>query len=142
MAKTTAPKYDAFELAIRQMSIQQLRKIGVLYNKSLTDCETRDDFVHRLSLNMKPAERMAAMRDFILAGQTSMTIYTLDLPDGNEGSIFEPDFKGTASREPTIVTVGKDDEIIAERAAVAMEIFGTPRRAVRPKCGTFAPNLR
>ncbi|MDB5320024.1 MAG: hypothetical protein JWN40_1655 [Phycisphaerales bacterium] len=63
MGKKPASKFDAFDLAIRQMSIQQLKKIGVLYQKSLTGCETREDYANRLGFAMKPAERIKAMRD-------------------------------------------------------------------------------
>jgi hypothetical protein len=104
--------HDAFELAIRQMSIPQLKKLGQIYKKSLSHCDTRADYVNRLNISMKPAERVQAMRDFILAGQTSMTIYAMELPKDTTTVTFEYDFTGTASKEPTIVTVGELDEII------------------------------
>jgi hypothetical protein len=113
MAKRKIPKvFDAFELAIRQMSIAQLRKLAVTFQKNTSECQTRDDYVDRLSLSMKHAERLKAMRDFVLAGQTSMSIYAIEFDGTDEAFSFEPEFTGTASREPEIVTVGKVDELI------------------------------
>lgn len=116
MAKKPPRDYDAFDLAIRQMSITQLRKLAAAFRKGTTNCETRDDYVNRLSYAMKPAERLKALQEFVLAGRTSMTIYALPLPDGDDDEedafSFEPDFDGTAGREPTIVTVGKPGELV------------------------------
>jgi len=112
MAKKAKPKFDPFELAIRQMSLAQLKKIAALFKKNTSHCETADDYVKRLSFSMTHEERLTAMRDFILAGQTSMTIYALEVEDGTEEYDFKTEFDGTASREPEIVTVGKKDELI------------------------------
>lgn len=104
---------DPFVLALRQMSVAQLRRLAAQYKKSTTLCETRDDYVNRLSSAMSPPERLDAMRTFILAGQTSLTIYSLAGGTNEvEPFAFEADFNGTASREPSIVTVGDVGEIV------------------------------
>lgn len=111
MAKKLPPKYDAFDLALSQMSVNQLKKLAAIYKKGTQYCETREDYVGRLRTVMSGDEKLEAMRLFVLAGKTSLTLYTLDYEPDVEKYEFTPTFKGVAAREPDIVTVGKVGEV-------------------------------
>jgi hypothetical protein len=99
---------DAFDLAIRQLPVSRLRFLAVRFRKNFSHCVTRDDYVNLFSSLSKP-KRLEALKKYILAGRTSMALFS---NKGDKEVEFKVNFSGRASEAPTIVTVGKKDEII------------------------------
>lgn len=100
---------DAFDLAIRQLSTSQLRRIAVQNKKNISQCVTRDDYANLLTATMSKQQRLTALKESILAGRTSMALFKMD---AKKNVAFHKDFKGLASPVPAIVTVGKVGEIV------------------------------
>lgn len=98
-----------FELAIQRLSLQQLKKLAALFHKTKPADATREAFLNLLMSTMDRQEQLRAMREFVLAGQGSMTIVKLD-DSADAGSGIEVGFN-RATSNPQIVFMGEEGEL-------------------------------
>lgn len=95
---------DPFKLALQRLSVAQLKKLIVKYQKRAGDSVTKDDFVRVLSSTMSEADRLDAMKTFILAGKGSMSL--VQFADESTDYAAELNFDRAGSI-PKIVHIGR-----------------------------------
>ena len=99
---------DPFKLALQRMSVAQLKKLIVKYDKRAGTSVTKDDFVNVLSSTMNDSQRLDALRTFVLAGKGSMSLiqFVDDAVDFGAKVNFDK-----ASSVPKIVHIGRKGHI-------------------------------
>lgn len=99
---------DPFKLALQRLSVAQLKKLIVRYEKRAGDSTTKDDYVKVLSSTMSDADRLDAMRSFILAGKGSMSLIRFADEEVAYGAEVNFDRAGSI---PKIVHIGRKGQI-------------------------------
>jgi hypothetical protein len=103
-----ARNLDPFKLALQRLSVAQLKKLIVKYQKRAGDSVTKDDYVRVLSSTMNDADRLDAMRSFILAGKGSMSLIQFADEEVAYGAEVNFDKAGSI---PKIVHIGRKNQI-------------------------------
>lgn len=109
----------AFRLGLTHLSVARLRQLAFSLKKDVSKCETKEDFVGLLDGTMSKSEKFTALRDDVLAGQTSLALFGLE----NAKTIaFKADFT-KATSVPSIVEVGRKGELIDDLKLVAWAVL-------------------
>jgi hypothetical protein len=103
-----ARNLDPFKLALQRLSVAQLKKLIVKYQKRAGDSVTKDDYVRVLSSTMTEVDRLDAMRSFILAGKGSMSLIQFSDEEVAYGAEVNFDKAGSI---PKIVHIGRKSQI-------------------------------
>lgn len=111
-----------FALSVQELSLSRLRKLAQQFNKNLHGHTTKDEIVNVLTTTMSREQKIAAMRDSILAGVTSLSVIRLPKGHATFSPQIDPAFQ-YATSTPRIVAVGESGLIIPSLQHISWAIL-------------------